>query len=285
MTAKITGFAADPYYFNNSKHFDKQDFINKDVQQIIHFFGKTENQIYDASKSYIGREERLFNFISSIKFWRNAIEVQLTEKSTNLSTLVALFVTEAIVGDQVDKNGDRFRSFIHSYLTKEQKIELLSGYTFGQPYLVGLGGPRKKHLCHRAVILSGTGKYTNRSFCSSGPVPICGCRDWLNGQPETKINRYLNMFATYFYRMRNSVVHDAGFVMFTSMPFEDKDIGTVVPTTADAFSNNSLKTYTSYDTDVTVQRFQEIMKDAAWRCFENGSTVKKIKQAELLKRL
>lgn len=277
--------AADPYYFNNSKYFDKVDFVRRDAERIMEFFGKTDEEVYDASKSYIGREENLYLFITSIKFWHNSINVQLTEASTNLSSLVAIFCAESILGNQIKGNSDRFRNFLLNYLSRDEKIELLSGYTFGMPHGLGQGRFRKKHLCHRAVVLTEEGRMYNREFCSSGEHPICGCRDWLNNANNIKVNHYTNMLGTFFYSMRNSVVHDAGFVQFTSMPYIDDEIGEIIPTTADAFSDHKHKTYTSYDTDITVHRFHQIMKNAAWRCFSTGSKVKQYKKTPLLVRL
>lgn len=277
--------AADPYYFNHSKHLDKADFIKRDVEQLVGFFGKSEQEVFEASKSYISREEHLYLFICAIKFWRNAVEVQLTDKSTNLSTLVTVFSTEAILGNQIKGNSDRFRNFILNFLSREEKVELLSGYTFGRPYAIGEGRFRKKHLCYRAAILSDSGKYYDREYCTSGEHPLCVCRDWLNQTDLRKIDRYLNIFGSYFYKMRSSVVHDAGFVQFTSMPFYEEGFGDIVPTTADAFSDNKHKQYTSYDTDITVYRFHEIMKEAAWRCFSNGSKIRFYKAVSTLKRL
>lgn len=281
----MSTLAADPYYFNTSRHLDKAEFVEKDVESIKLFLGKSEVEIFNASKAYIGREEHLFLFTSAMRFWRNAIEVQLTSQSTNLSTLVTVFCAESLLGAQITGNSDRFRNFILNYLSRNEKIELLSGYCFGTPYQMGRGRFRKKHLCHRAVIRSFTGNYTNRSYCSSGEAPICGCRDWLNQASDKKINHYLNMLGTHFYWMRNSVVHDAGYVQFTSMPFESEGLGMIVPTMLDAYSNNSRKQYTSYDTDIALSRFHEMMKNAAWRCFESGSKVRFYKQVKPLERL
>ena len=283
--AYMSMLAADLYYFNSSKHFDKASFIRKDVEQLVGFFSKSEEEIFEASKSYIGREEHLYLFVSAIKFWRNAIDVQLTDRSTNLSTLVMVFSTEAILGNQIKGNGDRFRNFILNFLSKEEKIELVSGYTFGRPYAIGEGGFRKKHLCYRAAILSDLGRYYDRKYCTSGELPLCICRDWLDQASLRKVNYYLNIFGSYFYKMRNSVVHDAGFVQFTSMPFYEEGLGDIIPTMVDAFSDHKHKQYTSYDTDITINRFHEIMKEAAWRCFSTGSKIRLYKAVPMLKRL
>jgi len=277
--------AADPYYFNNSKFFEKADFIRRDAGRLMEFFDKSQEEVYETSKSYIGREENLYLFITSIKFWQNAVNVQLTDESTNLSSLVTIFCAESMLGNQIAGNSDRFRNFLLNYLNRDEKIELLSGYTFGMPRGFGQGRLRKKHLCHGAVVLTESGSRYNREYCSSGEHPLCECRNWLINTSDEKVNRYTNMLGTFFYNMRNAVVHDAGYVRFTSMPYIDDEIGEIIPTTADAFSNHEQKTYTSYDTDITVQRFHEIMRKAAWRCFKVGSKIKEYKKVQLLKRL
>lgn len=274
--------ATDPYYFNTSRYLDKPAHVRRDVDCIMSFLGKNESQIFDASKQYISREEHLFLFISALKFWQHSIEVQLTSNSTNLSTLVTIFCAESILGNQINSNSARLRNFLLNYLSREEKIELLSSYAFGSAHEFGQGGPRKKHLCHRAVIRDKIGRYHNQTYCS---MSLCGCEEWLRNAPVAKINRYLNMLGTYLYNMRNSVVHDAGFVQFTSMPFHDDDLGEVIPLTADSFSNHSTKKYTSYETEISVNRFHEIMKNAAWRCFESGSRARIYKKVKLLERL
>lgn len=281
-------FAADPYSFNQSKRFkpDKEIYIERDAKQLRRFLGLSLSSIRTHSELYIGREKYLFRYLLAMKFWENALKSQLKQNSSNLATLVSIFAIEgAITGYSIIDNQTRWRSFLIECLSRDEKIELLSRYTFGTPKTTGQGTLRRKHLMYRAAAKHPIHGPYSRQYCSTATNPICACRDWLNQASDAKIDRYLSQLGTLLYRMRNAICHEGTYIAFTSTPFFVEDLGMVLPMVSDTFSFQRGEVFTSYETEISTKDFIEILKSGARRLYKRGSILTARPEVPLLKRL
>lgn len=280
--------AVDPYSFNTSSFFNKEEEVDRNVSTLIWLFNKSENQIFNTSKSYEGRELFLFRFIISSKFYENAMKYQLTKNSTNLSSLIAIFAIEGwVTAKHKINNCDRLVSFLTDCLSVEDKIRLLSGYTFGVQSGLMSGKPRSKHLVYRAAILDPDLKQYQGSYCSTGDNPICACKEWLNKTSTTKINKYIKILGVYLYQMRNAVCHEGSYTGFVVIP-EKGVSGFEIPTTlVDTITKTrqNADNFISYSTSVTKQDLHYIIRNGAWNLFGKGSNVRTYKNPKLFKRL
>lgn len=210
------GFSVDPYKHQDSSAW-KNKAVAEDAKLLCEFFGKSQEELEQASRAYKGEEHLLFNFIYAIRFLEYCFNEAIKDTDTMLRVLVTIFAVEAITPGGEKKK--KFVRFFTQTLTTDDKKFLLKSYVFSEPVLLGTTISSLNHVMYKAC--SGDAKFqpsgtSNNVECSPTKLSNCCCSAWLDGRGRGQLDNFLRDILGKLYAMRCAVVHDAAPVFFVA---------------------------------------------------------------------
>jgi hypothetical protein len=236
---------------------------------LCQFLGMDPRTVFEASKKYANREADLFRFIFSIRFLVHALENELKERATTLKVVSLIFTVEGIAPSSLLPNRVRLKRFLVLYLSRQEKITLLTGFTFTGGHALGQHSASRRHLMFDGIPKGNA--FLRTTDCSTCAHTVCSCRGWLAAQPVDVIDDYTEKLGDKLYDMRNAVAHDAVPVFFASSEEQrPKDAATWSITLVDAFTRDRRASFITYQSGLLVEDFISILRNGLWRCFEDG---------------
>jgi hypothetical protein len=264
--------AADPYAHQPDGEW-KTERQHSDRQMLSELFAITEDEVYEGSKQFLGREHQFFKFLFAMRFLSRAIRFELTENATILKVCSLVFAIEGITPGQAS---DRLSKFLVTCVDRAHKMTLLRGFTFTPEYQLGEDRKADRHLMFEAAIADNGFRTSSLhdqvpNFCSTGQFPSCFCLEWLNEQPDGTLNEFVSKLGGKLYQMRCAVVHDGTPVVFGDAG-ENKptDVAHWSVSLVDAYSVK-LGQFVTYESGILVPKLSAIMVQGLRRCFENGA--------------
>lgn len=252
------GFSVDPYKHQASSDW-KNEAVEKDAELLRKFFGKSQEELEQASTAYKGEEYLLFNFIYAIRFLEYCFNEALKDTDTMLKVLVTIFAVEAIAPGEGKK--EKFVRFFTQTLTEGDKICLLRAYVFSEPVSPGTAIPPFRHVMCKNCLADP--EFQRETYTNGGCNTIgsgCDCIKWLQSRGIEPLDTFLKEILEKLYEMRCAVVHDVSPVFFVAHE-EDS-------TLRDVFSGKGK--FIHYRCGLGLNEYIDIVKRAFWVFFEGG---------------
>jgi len=193
MSATNTNpFAVDPYAHQPDSDWKTQR-LPSDRTVLCDLLKMSEQEVYEASTSFAGREAEFFQFIFALRFLYHAMQNELKEQASTLKILSAVFTVEGVAPPALTSK-KRLQQFCVKYLLLEEKRTFLTGFFFAKGHALGQPGTPARHLMREKALADAAfrGKHCldgDPACCSSRPHSLCFCALWLSEQDERRIHR------------------------------------------------------------------------------------------------
>ncbi len=269
-------FATDPYAHQPDSEW-KTERLKSDQGVLCRFLRMNEQEVYDASTTYTGREIDLFRLIMAVRFLDHALENELKDNSTTLKVASALFTVEGVAPATLLPNRNRLKRFLVKYLTTEEKVTLLNGFLFAGGHALGQAGSPSRHLMFESALNDAAFRKRNYlddrdpKCCSTRQYPDCFCARWLPAQGDGIINGFTEQLGDKLYDMRNAVAHDAIPVFFAFTEEKPPHVAGWSMTLVDVFTREERQSFVTYVTGLHVRQILDIFLNGLRRCFQDGS--------------
>jgi hypothetical protein len=264
--------AADPYLHQPDGAW-KTERQQSDRQLLSQLFAMAEDEVYEGSKQFLGRERELFEFLFAMRFLSRVMGSELTENATILKVCSLVFAIEGITPGRVT---DRLSKFLVTYTNRDHKLALLRGFTFTPEYQLGGDRETDRHLMFAAAVADDGFRDSNfrdqvPQFCSTGEFPSCFCLEWVNGQPDDTLNRFVWELGGRLYQMRCAVVHDGTPVVFgEARENRPPEVAHWSVSLVDAYTLKGGQ-FVTYESGILVPELSAIIFQGLRRCFEDGA--------------
>jgi hypothetical protein len=264
--------AADPYAHQPDGAW-KTERQQSDRQLLSQLFAMTEDEVYEGSKQFLGRERKLFEFLFAMRFLSRAIRFELTENATILKVCSLVFAVEGITPVRASK---RLSRFLVTYVDRDHKLTLLRSFTFTPEYQLGADRQADRHLMFETAMADDGFRNAHfrdyvPQFCSTGQPPSCFCLEWLNEQPNGTVNRFVSQLGRRLYQMRCAVVHDGTPVVFgEAAENRPPDVAHWSVSLVDAYTIKN-KQFVTYESGILVPELSAIIMQGLRMCFEDGA--------------
>ena len=232
----------------------------------------TDEEVYEGSKQFLGREIELFKFLFAMRFLSHT-RSELTENATILKICSLIFAIEGITPGKPSK---RLSQFLINCISHEDKLTLLGGFTFTPEYQFGDNREADRHLMFKAATGDNRFRIENvhdqvPEFCSTGPFPTCYCREWLTQQTDGILNSFVGQLGKRLYEMRCAVVHDGTPVVFgEAQENKPADVALWTVSLVDAYSRKQGR-YVTYESGILVSDLSAIIMRGLRECFKSGA--------------
>jgi hypothetical protein len=264
--------AADPYA-HQAEGAWKIERLESDRKLLADLLGMTEDEVYEASKKFLGSERRFFEFLFAMRFLYRADRFELTENATVLRICALIFAIEGVTPGKVSH---RLSRFLTTYLGHDHKLTLLRSFTFTPQYLLGAGREADRHLMFESAsadkgFRDAHGHDQVPQFCGTGKIPNCFCMEWLLEQSEGTLNQFIGKLGERLYQMRCSVVHDGTPVVFgEAQENKPPDVAHWSVSLVDAYALKRGEFVTS-ESGILVPELSAMVMRALRLCFEDGA--------------
>lgn len=261
---------ADPYKHQPDSEW-KQEQLRGDQAMLVRLFQISPDAVRAATANYVGHEHILFRFLFSLRFLERAIQQELTEKATTLKIAVAIFTIEGIAPPTLG-NRERVKAFLAKYLLREDKIRLLTGFTFSEATALGQSPRITRHIMLENAVNDTAFRKQNYFLEEPKDCPGCFCYRWLNEQGNDVLDELIQEFGNRLYTMRCAVVHDATQVFFGSDLEKPTDVPLWSATLLDVYTDQERK-YVTYRSNLLIDDILQMLQRGFKNCFEKGPWV------------
>ena len=172
---------------------------------------------------------------AALRFKRIA-DFYVSEKASGLRGLLDLFTFESLIFYKKGQKDEKFKWLLREHISSEDKIELLSSFTFSEPYKFKTDHGKCRHLMYPDFLRDM--KFRNKN-CASNSEPehcslrLCYCDAWLKTQAS--VDAHLDLFTERLLEMRNAFAHEA-FPIFLLPRYEgSRDAATYSSTILDCY--------------------------------------------------
>ncbi|MFA6082520.1 MAG: hypothetical protein WC773_03875 [Patescibacteria group bacterium] len=254
-------------------------------------FGKTQQEIFEASKSYINRHKDLLSFFFALSFWQGVTQNELSEKARTIPLLASIITSEAISprsagkfspgkikGQSIKRYRNskpaRFTRFMIECLSETDKRLLLKGYQFAKPGIFPLERRTTRHLVYNSLIRKN--RHYAEKYCFSninGTGASCCCINYIDSINIASLNKFLIKLSKNFYQMRCSIVHDAYPVGFCHLDTRPQDVASWGMTLVDTYQitgQGGSSLLVQYESEFHRDQLQKMFIDAYWNAFKKG---------------
>ena len=265
--------ATDPYAHQPDGVW-KTERQQSDRHLLSQILEMTEEEVYEASKQFLGREIELFKFLFAMRFLSHT-RFELTESATILKICLLIFAIEGISPENL-KPSERLSRFLVSNVSREDKLRLIASFTFTPEYQFGDNREADRHLMFKAATEDScfrTENFLDRvpEFCSTGPFPTCFCWEWLTRQTDELLNSFVGELGKKLYEMRCAVVHDGAPVVFgEALANKPADVVSWSVSLVDAYPRNQ-RGYVTYESGILVSDLSAIIMRGLRQCFKSGA--------------
>lgn len=259
-------------------------------------FGKTENEVKDASASYIGNSDGLRNFIFTTRNYEHLRRVELSDNATSLAVAIIIFAIEAIMTHvtkvplpkrfkgrkkpkpKMSVKEYRLIQYLRLCLTREEKLLLLNSLVFSAiaSKTVPMRSGTVRHVMYRGMLkewVSDKFEHFETDWCSAQESIEnihCYCIRWLTGKDEKKVNYYIRQLSGHLYRMRCSIVHEGIAPIISHTEEKPPNVDVWGMTVSDVYFDNKRYKHFQYNSALSRKRLEEIFTTSLWSAFEKG---------------
>jgi hypothetical protein len=173
------------------------------------------------------------------------------------------FFAEALVAAKRRNKCDRLVGLISDHASSDDKVELVAGWAFTDPYPFGSARGPVHHVSYQHCVadkdwldLQGFSTTDPDPFdCSAGIGSHCPCIAWLR-ENRGRLNEFVERVVRHLCDMRHSLVHESWPVLMVADDVPGSDGGSVLDCyPCDPHDENMFRTYES---GITLDRFKSI---------------------------